>query len=136
MRLHVAAPLLGHGLTLGPAPWFKVDRASLVMGPLGMAVGRFVGHRWEIRGRAFTSFDLDENVTVYLEGESGMPACELGTYDDLRIIDGALYGDRAVIATYDEATDTWTSSRDGTRWATLLIMPAASVSERAPRPGR
>ena len=36
MRLHVAAPLLGHGLTLGPAPWFKVDRTALVMGPLGI----------------------------------------------------------------------------------------------------
>jgi len=126
MRLHVAAPLLGHGLTLGPAPWFKVDRASLVMGPLGMPVGRFVDHQWQIRGRAFTSFDLDEHVTVYLEGASDTPACELGSYDDLRIIDGALYGDAEVVATYDEASDTWTSSTDGTRWPSLLIMPAAS----------
>ena len=125
MRLHVAAPLLGHGLTLGPAPWFKVDRASLVMGPLGMAVGRFVDHQWEIRGRAFTSFDLDENVTVYLEDAAGMPACELGHYDELRIIDGALYGDGEVIATYDEEAHAWTSRNDGTRWSSVLIMPRA-----------
>jgi len=126
MRLHVAAPLLGHGLTLGPAPWFKVDRDSLVMGPLGMAVGRFVDHQWEIRGRSFTSFDLDEGVTIYFEGAVGAPAWELGTYDDLRIIDGALYGDRKVIATYDDASDAWTSASDGTRWPAVLIMPASS----------
>lgn len=125
MRLHVAAPLLGHGLTLGPAPWFKVDRTSLVMGPLGMAVGRFVDHQWEIRGRSFTSFDLDEGATVILEGAPGIPTWELGTYHDLRIIDGALYGDDRVIATYDDQRDAWISTQDGTRWPAVLIMPAA-----------
>jgi len=126
MRLHVAAPLLGHGLTLGPAPWFKVDRTSLVMGPLGMPVGRFVDHQWEIRGRSFTSFDLDEDVTVILEGAPGTPTWELGTYEDLRIIDGALYGDKRVIATYDDERDAWASTRDGTHWPAVLIMPAAA----------
>jgi len=125
MRLHVAAPLLGHGLTLGPAPWFKVDRTALVMGPLGMAVGRFVDHQWEIRGRNFTSFDLDEGVTVYFEGAVDTPSLELGTYDDLRIVDGALYGDEKVIATYDDERDAWTSALDGTPWPAVLIMPAS-----------
>jgi len=126
MRLHVAAPLLGHGLTLGPAPWFKVDRTSLVMGPLGMAVGRFVRHQWEIRGRSFTSFDLDEDATVIFEGAPGDATWELGTYGDLRIIDGALYGNNRVIATYDDQRDAWISTQDGTRWPAVLIMPAAN----------
>lgn len=124
MRLHVAAPLLGHGLTLGPAPWFRVDRAELVMGPLAMAVGRLIGHQWEIRGRSFTSFDVDEEATVYLEGPIGAPGWELGTFDDLRIVDGALYGDREVIATYDDAANAWTAALDGTQWPAVLMMPA------------
>jgi hypothetical protein len=131
MRLHVAAPLLGHGLTLGPAPWFKVDRTSLVMGPLGMAVGRFVDHQWQIRGRAFTSFDLDEGVTVYFERDLDTPAWELGTYEDLRIVDGALYGDSRVIATYDDERDAWTATSDGSRWTAVLIMPAATGAHSA-----
>ena len=126
MRLHVAAPLLGHGLTLGPAPWFKVDRASLVIGPLGTAIGRLVDHQWEIRGRSFTSFDLDEGATVWFEGAIGVPAWELGTYDDLRIVDGALYGDREVIATYDHASNAWTAESDGTQWPAVLMVPAES----------
>lgn len=125
MRLHVAAPLLGHGLTLGPAPWFRVDRASLVMGPLAMAVGRLVDRQWEIRGRSFTSFDLDEEVTVYFEGPIGAPGRELGTFDDLRIVDGALLAGRKVIATYDDATDAWTAALDGTQWPAVLMVTAA-----------
>ena len=59
MRLHVAAPLLGHGVIVGPAPWFKLVRSSLRMGPVESQVGQLENHQWKIHGRFFTAFHLE-----------------------------------------------------------------------------
>ena len=90
MRLHVAAPLFGHGLTLGPAPWFKVVRASLRMGPTDAPVGQFENHQWRIGGRSFTAFHVDEEVTVYFETAIGLGTKEVGPFDELHACESAL----------------------------------------------
>jgi len=71
MRLHVAAPLRGHGVIVGPAPWFKLVRSTLRMGPAEAQVGQLENKQWKIHGRLFTAFHLDEASTIHFEAAAG-----------------------------------------------------------------
>jgi hypothetical protein len=121
MRLHVAAPLLGHGLTLGPAPWFKVVRGSLRMGPADAPVGQLENQQWRIGGRFFTAFHLDEQVTVYFETPLGIGTKEMGPFDEVEIRDTTLYADERAIANFDAASSAWRCADDGTEWPILVV---------------
>jgi hypothetical protein len=121
MRLHVASPLLGHGLTLGPAPWFKVVRASLRMGPSDAPIGQLENRQWRIGGRCFDAFHLDEEATVYFETPLGIGTKEVGPFEDVEARDATLYGDADPIALYDEEATLWRCSEDGSQWPIIVV---------------
>ena len=121
ISLHVAAPILGHGLTVGPAPWFRVERTALVMGPAAAVVGRFVNHQWQISGQFYTSFDLNRNAQICFQGEAEQPLRECGRFSDVRFNDGAIYGDDSVIATFNDEAQLWKCTLDGKDWPVILI---------------
>jgi hypothetical protein len=122
MRLHVAAPLLGHGVIVGPAPWFKLVRASLRMGPVELPVGELTNHQWKIHGRYFTAFHLDEASTVHFEAAAGAGSVAHGPFEEIKVSDGTLYADDRPIARFDEALASWQSALDGSAWPTVVVV--------------
>jgi hypothetical protein len=121
MRLHVAAPLRGHGVIVGPAPWFKLVRSTLRMGPVEAQVGHLENRQWKIHGRFFTSFHLDEASTIHFEAAVGSDAVTHGPFEDVKVADGTLYADDRAIARFDEETDAWHSAIDGCAWPIVVV---------------
>ena len=122
MRLHVAAPLLGHGVIVGPAPWFKLVRSTLRMGPAEAQVGHLENHQWKIHGRLFTAFHLDEASTIHFEGAAGTGGEAHGPFDDVKVADGTVYADQRAIASFDESSDAWHCTIDGTTWPIVVVV--------------
>lgn len=126
MRLHVAAPLLGHGVIVGPAPWFKLVRTSLRMGPVEAQVGQLENHQWKIHGRFFTAFHLDEASTIHFEPATGAGGIAHGPFDDVKVADGTVYADERAIARFDDATEAWHSTLDGSFWPIVVVVAVRS----------
>lgn len=122
MRLHVTAPLLGHGVIVGPAPWFKLVRSTLRMGPVEAQVGRLENHQWKIHGRFFTAFHLDEASTIHFEAAAGTGGVSHGPFEDVKVADGTVYADERAIARFDDATEAWQSTLDGSSWPVVVVV--------------
>ncbi|HZZ94985.1 MAG TPA: hypothetical protein VFE23_20665 [Usitatibacter sp.] len=122
MRLHVTAPLFGHGVIVGPAPWFKIVRSSLCMGPVEAPVGRLENHQWIIHGRFFTAFHLDEASTVHFEAAAGAASVSHGPFDEVKVADGTVFADDRAIALFDDAIGEWKSAFDGGAWPVVVVV--------------
>jgi hypothetical protein len=111
VKLHVSPVFVGSHLTLGPAPWFRVVRDKLYQGLGEDVVGELKSHQWNIRGRHYTVMQADANSTLHFESATGQAGEEQGPFEELYVVDGSIYGDRKLLAQYDEHNRTWRSSR-------------------------
>ena len=126
IRLQMSPALLGSRITLGPAPWFRVERNELRQGPTESLVGELRNHQWNVHGRHFTVVDASPGTKVEFAASHGDTSAAFGPYQEVRFADGAVYGDGKLIARFDEETYLWRCTSTQQAW------PAVVVSSPAP----
>ena len=107
VRLEMTPPLVGASITLGPAPWFRVDRNELRQGPTESLVGELHNHQWNVHGRHFNLVEATTGATLQFASPNGPSSPAYGPYADVRLADGAVYGDGKLIARFDDETYLW-----------------------------
>ena len=71
VRLEMTPPLLGSPITLGPAPWFRVERNELRQGPTEILVGELRNHQWNVRGRPFNVVEATPGSMLQFTSSNG-----------------------------------------------------------------
>ena len=112
---------VGSHLTIGPAPWFKLMRHRLYQGEDPVPVGELRNHQWLIDGRHFTVMQAESGSTLHFETALGQASIEEGPFEELYLVDGAIYGDKRLLAQYDEHNRTWRSSRGMEPWPVVVV---------------
>src|SRR3954470_16792452 len=126
VRLEMSPPLVGSRLTLGPAPWFRVERNELRQGPTESLVGELHNHQWNVRGRHFSIVEATPGSTVQFAGPSGPCSPPYGQYNDVRRADGAVYGDGKLLARFDDETYLWRCAQTQKAWPAVLVSALGS----------
>ena len=126
VRLQMSPALLGSRLTLGPAPWFRVERNELRQGPTESLVGELQDHQWNVRGRRFSMVEANPGTTIQFAGPSGPVMPAYGPYTEVRMADGAFYGDGQLIARFDEETYLWRCTETHKAYAAVLVSSTPS----------
>ncbi len=121
MRLHMTPPLQGRDAVLGPAPWFRLVRNSLRIGPAGDEIADLHDHQWRFDGRHFTTFRADPGSTIHFEAAAGPASTLRGPFEDLQMRDGVLYGDGKLLAQFDDARQMWRSPDDREEWPIMVV---------------
>ena len=121
VKLHVSPVFAGSHVTLGPAPWFRVVRDKLFQGLGEDAVAHLHSHQWNIRGRHYTVMQADPHSSLHFESATGQAAEELGPFEELYVVDGSIYGDKRLLAQYDEHSRTWRSARTMEPYPVIVI---------------
>lgn len=121
VQLRMSPPLLGSRLTLGPAPWFRVERNELRQGPTESLVGELRNHQWNVNGRHFAVVEATPGSTLQFAGPGGMATTPTGPYRELQMADGALYADGQLIARFDDDTYLWRCARTHKAWPSLVL---------------
>jgi hypothetical protein len=110
--------------TIGPAPYFRIDRQYLCQGPLNDVVAQYRQHHWEIDGAHLSSYECRDRTCVHFEDGQGNASERTGPYTKLHFPNGSCYADEKRIAEYVEDTQTWIRCADCTRWSVLVVSPA------------
>jgi hypothetical protein len=121
VELNMSPASLGSRLTLGPAPWFRLERHELREGPTERLVGTLRNQQWNVAGQHFIDVQATPGSTLHFEGPAGPVASEMGPFEFLSMADGALYGDGQVIARFDEDTYLWRSATTQEAWPSLVV---------------
>ena len=125
VKLHVSPVFVGSHVTLGPAPWFRVVRDKLYQGMGEDVVVELRSHQWKIGGRHYTVMQADPRSSLHFESATGQAGEEQGPFEELYVVDGSIYGDKRLLAQYDEFNGTWRSAR------TMEPYPVVVISSRA-----
>lgn len=124
--LNMSPALPGERLTLGPAPWFRMERNELRQGPTESLVGELRERQWRVGGQRFAMVEATPGALLRFAGPVGPSSSSYGPYRELRIADGELYGDGRVVARFDDDTYLWRDAQ------TLQAWPAVVVSDANP----
>ena len=124
VKLHVSPVFVGSHVTLGPAPWFRVVRDKLYQGVGEDVVAQLHSHQWAIRGRHYTVMQADPDSSLHFESATGQAAEQQGPFEELFVVDGSIYGDKRLLAQFDEHNHVWRSSR------TMEPYPVVVISSR------
>ena len=125
VRLQMSPPLVGPHITLGPAPWFRVERNELRQGPTESLVGELQNHQWNVHGRHFAVVEATPGSTLQFAGPTGPASPPYGPYSDVRMADGAVYGDGQVIARFDDETYLWRCALTQKAWPAVVVSSPA-----------
>ncbi len=107
VQLRMTPALAGSRITLGPAPWFRVERNELRQGPTEGLVGELRDHQWNVNGRHFAMLEATPGALLEFAGPAGPMAAPLGPYEELHMADGAMYADGQLVARFDDDTYLW-----------------------------
>jgi hypothetical protein len=121
VRLQMSPTLVGSHLTLGPAPWFRVERNELRQGPTESLVGELQNHQWNVRGRNFTVVEVNPGATLQFAGPAGPVSPAYGPYHSVRLADGSVYGDGQLIARFDDETYLWRCADTQQAWPAVVV---------------
>jgi len=132
---------------LGPAPFFRIEGATLQQGPDRSVVGRYFDHHWEIGNRFVSSYECVDAVLLHFEGHGGESSRSYGPFQQLRFPNGSCYADRTLFAELvadrksgdgasADARSQWLHRADLTRWPVLVVTAATpAVTLRSVRDG-
>src|SRR3954471_11337598 len=126
VRLEMSPPLVGSRLTLGPAPWFRVERNELRQGPTESLVGELRNRQWNVRGRHFSIVEATPGSTAQFANPAGGVSPAYGPYEDVRMADGAVYGDGKLLARFDDETYLWRCAQTQKAWPAVLVSALGS----------
>jgi hypothetical protein len=112
----------GASYSVGPFAELRFERNALRASPVGPVLAEHRGHSWQLRGESYTHFDCDGPLSVEFQHADGTKARRSGPYFHLSAVDGVLYVDRRVFATYQEGTGVWTIEATGAGWAIVVAI--------------
>jgi hypothetical protein len=127
IQLKMSPALLGSRLTLGPAPWFRVDRNELRQGPTESLVGELRNHQWAVNGRHYAVVEATPGSTVRFASPTGGETRPTGPYREVRLADGALYADGKLVARFDDDTYLWRCIATHQAWPAVVVAAPGEV---------
>jgi len=115
----------------GPVSWVQFDGGSLRVGLEGEPLSQYRGGIWRVAGCDAPKFTLCGSATLVLEGKRPRDPTVLGEYDELEVVDGAIYdhATNSLLARLEESSGTWFFYHDKSCHASLRVaesQPAAS----------
>jgi hypothetical protein len=106
-------------VTLGPAPFFQVDRDALRQGSARRLIARHTERAWLIGTRLYSGIEVLGCQIFVGVFDEGIPVGEcrvLGPYGRLQVLDGIAYGDgRELRLLADVFHPIWTLATNDTR---------------------
>lgn len=119
VQLQMSPTQLGNRVTLGPAPWYRVERHELREGPTERLVGQLRNHQWSIDGHHFAAVHASRSKLHFERGGDATP--QFGPFEQLHMSDGALYGDGELIARFDDDTYLWRCAKSQQAWPSIVV---------------
>ena len=106
---------------LGPAPWFVIGGPTIRQGPEDRVVAQLDRHQWAVQGVWFSRWECPTSAEIVLcDGQGDGMAVPI-TSGNVYGVDGAVYGDGRLIASYDEERRMWRCSSTDRRWPSVVI---------------
>lgn len=129
IQLKMSPTLLGSRITLGPAPWFRVDRNELRQGPTESLVAELRNHQWSVHGQHFAVVEATPGSTVQFAGMAGAASAPSGPFAEVKLADGALYADGHLVARFDDETYLWRCAQTHEAWPAVVVASAEPGAE-------
>jgi hypothetical protein len=124
IRLAFGSNDLGYGITLGPAPVFRVGGNFIRQGAEKSIVARYRNHFWEIQGRHFTRYDCVDVASIHFEDATGDPSEPFGPFAYFWVADGTIYAEKNLFAKFMEESQLWHCYPTDTYWPVMVITQA------------
>lgn len=121
-------------MTLGPAPYFRIEGPLLQQGPDNAVVARYFDYHWEIDNRFVSSYECADSVLLHFEGSGGAVSAVHGPFQHVRFPNGSCYADGRLFAELvsehgtgnsppDKGRGHWLHRAQLMRWPALVISP-------------
>ena len=136
LKLHMSPVFAGAQVTLGPAPSFRLRGNLMFEGDGGDPVGELRNHQWRIQGRHFMVIHADPGSKVRFENASGSACEEAGPFEELYLVDGSIFGEKKLVAQFDEHNGNWRSAATLDAWAVVVVGPGEGARWRRGSPPR
>jgi hypothetical protein len=125
MDAAVAVTFSGEGdpVVTGPARALRLQADRMIAEPSGALFARYEDHHWVVNGRSFVRWAIEGTAAVLCEDHTGK-SVYLGTFAELRGIDGALWAASHLIASRVSDAPDWTVYPLNARWSVLRLVAA------------
>jgi hypothetical protein len=120
VQLNMSPIAVGARLTLGPAPWFRLERHELREGPTERLVGELRNRQWRVEGQDFTEVMATPGSTLRFESD-GPVSRQYGPFQSLHISDGKALGDGKLVARFDDDTYMWRCAATQQAWPSIVV---------------
>ena len=120
VQLNMSPMAVGSRLTLGPAPWFRLERHELREGPTERLVGELRNRQWRVDGQDFTEVMATPGSTLRFESD-GPVSRQYGPFQTLHIVDGKAHGDGKLLARFDDDTYMWRCVATHQAWPSIVV---------------
>ena len=98
----------------------RFDRNLLRPSAVGAPIAEHRDHAWHVDGKRYTRFDCSGRVAIYFTGRDGTLGPVYGPFEHLSTVDGVLYANRELFASFDEADGLWAIDGTELRCAVLV----------------
>jgi hypothetical protein len=114
-------------LTVGPLPEFCFDRNAIRESRGAAPLAEHRDHRWIVGGARYLRVDCEAPIKLHFEHDDGSASKAFGPYRHLSAVNGTIYADREVFATYHEGTRVWCWGPDASGWPQVVVrgLPAS-----------
>jgi hypothetical protein len=126
IRLQFTGVTRPHGVFVGPAPWFRISGGSILQGPDGDLVAETRHHQWVVRDLVFSRLDCRQPHSLGFEDASGQSVEETGQFGECAVIDGVIFAEGAVVATWVAESALWVSADSEIGWPVVVIRAVES----------
>jgi hypothetical protein len=107
---------------LGPFPELRFEKNVLRASPVGPALAEHRDHSWRVAGARYLRLDCEAKLVLRFEHLNGSPSALFGPFEQLCAVDGVLYADREIFATYHEGTGVWVQDPGGAGWPIVVAV--------------
>ena len=114
------------GVSVGPAPWFRISGNFVRQGPVGVIVGTFRDHHWQIGSQHFIRYDCSDHVLIHFEDAAGGQTEDYGPFAAFHAADGVMYAEDKLFAKFIEESQLWHCYPTENFWPVMVIKSAGS----------
>jgi hypothetical protein len=125
MRFHLEDPMAGGVSAFGPAPFVRIHKNSLRIGPQNQEIACFQRGLWSTTQGAFPVLHVLSPVT--LSFEEGKLSETYGPFDEVLVIGGVVryaQDPNAILARLDQNSGRWEVGAEKLSYATLVLEPS------------
>jgi hypothetical protein len=112
--------LRGETTVISRAAYFRICTDSTLRGPDNSIAASYIDRVWHLGNRHYRGFDCTGPIFLRVTNCDGLRQ-QLGPFDSLRAVDGALYSHETCLGTYLSG---WTHGNPEDRWREVVLLPA------------